>query len=284
MPRPPPESQAPVPSAPTRAQAFGAQLRVQTVQRDGKSFYHFHGVASTVEQPYRMYDWYGEYDEVVDAGAFDKTLGAGPDVAFLLNHAGTTIGAHEVGNARAERRQQRTHLRRVLQPPERSDVADLAPAIGDGDIDEMSFAFRIVRGEWSPDYTQYRILEVDLDRGDVSASTTAPTRNTSISAAPKPGPRRRRRALRAVPPRPRARANERLSDARSDAAAAAPAAQPAPPAVDNTAARVGFVRRGVAARLSSPTDPLSPSSTPPTGGAVTRARERSMQMTDGRAR
>jgi len=32
----------------------------------------------------------------------------------------------------------------------------------------MSFAFQIVRGEWSPDYSQYRIIEFNLHRGDVA--------------------------------------------------------------------------------------------------------------------
>jgi hypothetical protein len=37
-----------------------------------------------------------------------------------------------------------------------------------GDLSEMSFAFRIIRGTWSPDYTAYRIEQVDMNRGDVS--------------------------------------------------------------------------------------------------------------------
>ena len=49
----------------------------------------------------------------------------------------------------------------------------------------MSFAFRIVRGAWSPDYTEYRILEVDLDRGDVSAVNFGANPNTSIAARAK---------------------------------------------------------------------------------------------------
>jgi hypothetical protein len=32
----------------------------------------------------------------------------------------------------------------------------------------MSFAFRIKEGRWSPDYSEYRINEYDIDRGDVS--------------------------------------------------------------------------------------------------------------------
>jgi phage head maturation protease len=47
-------------------------------------------------------------------------------------------------------------------------VAYIAPKIRAGLIDEMSFMFRIVRGQWSPDYMEYRIDEVDIDRGDVS--------------------------------------------------------------------------------------------------------------------
>lgn len=52
--------------------------------------------------------------------------------------------------------------------PEDVDVAYIAPKLSAGLIDEMSFAFRIVRGEWSPDYSQYRISEYDIHRGDVA--------------------------------------------------------------------------------------------------------------------
>jgi hypothetical protein len=37
-----------------------------------------------------------------------------------------------------------------------------------GDLDEMSFAFRVTRQEWSPDYSQRDITEVNLNKGDVS--------------------------------------------------------------------------------------------------------------------
>jgi hypothetical protein len=32
----------------------------------------------------------------------------------------------------------------------------------------MSFAFRIEAGQWSPDYTEYRISRYDIHRGDVA--------------------------------------------------------------------------------------------------------------------
>lgn len=174
-----------VPSDRSRSQAFGAQLRVQTVERDGKSFFHFHGVASTVEQPYKMWDWYGEYDEIVDAGAFDKTLAADPDVVYLLNHRGMTMARTKSGTLELSFDASSGLISDAYCNPERSDVKDLKHAIDDEDVDEMSFAFRIVRGQWSPDYTEYRILEVDLDRGDVSAVNFGANPNTSISARAK---------------------------------------------------------------------------------------------------
>ena len=38
-----------------------------------------------------------------------------------------------------------------------------------GDLDEMSFAFRVNAQEWPPDWSQRDITEVDLNKGDVSA-------------------------------------------------------------------------------------------------------------------
>jgi phage head maturation protease len=48
------------------------------------------------------------------------------------------------------------------------DVSYIVPKIRAGLIDEMSFMFRIVKGMWSPDYTEYRIDAFDIHRGDVS--------------------------------------------------------------------------------------------------------------------
>ena len=61
-------------------------------------------------------------------------------------------------------------------------MRDLTAAIADGAVTEMSFAFRITDGQWSPDYTEYRINAVDLDRGDVSAVTYGANPHTSIEA------------------------------------------------------------------------------------------------------
>lgn len=176
---------AAVPSTRDRSQEFNAQMRSKLIDRDGKKFYQVDGYASTVNQTYQMYDFFGPFDEKIDGGAFDKTLAADPDVAFLLNHRGMTMARTKISKTLELSVDELGLLSRAFLNPERQDVRDMVLAIDDRDIDQMSFAFRIVRGQWSPDYTEYSILEVDLDRGDVSAVNYGANPFTSISARAK---------------------------------------------------------------------------------------------------
>ena len=167
-----------------RKQAFASQMRAAETVRDDKTFITLDGYASTVGVPYVMYDFFGEYTEQIAASAFDVTLGKSPDVAFLLNHTGMTMARTTAGTL--ELSVDEVGLRSVAHlNPLRQDVKDLKHAIDDGNIDQMSFAFRIVNGRWSEDYTQYTITEVDLDRGDVSAVNYGANPDTSISARTK---------------------------------------------------------------------------------------------------
>ena len=176
-----------VPVDGVRIQSFPALLRVaQPIDWFGQLRYQLDGVASTVEQPYRMYDAFGEYDEVISRNAFDQTLLRDPDVAFLVNHKGVTM-ARSRPNAQGQRsldmRMGQTGLEtRAYLNPQRQDVQDLVHAIQDGNITEMSFAFRIDDGEWNDDFSQFRINKVDLDRGDVSAVNYGANPYTSIAA------------------------------------------------------------------------------------------------------
>lgn len=133
------------------------------------------GMASVTERGYVMWDMFGEYTEVVALDAFDATLARNPVVEFTVNHgaggglpmASTRNGTLTLGVVKDG---EETGLRFDADvDAERGDVRDMLRALERGDLAEASFKFRIVRGEWSPDYTQYRILEVDLERGDVSA-------------------------------------------------------------------------------------------------------------------
>lgn len=171
----------PVPVSRSRVAAFSSEIRTQTVEHDGKAFTELAGYASVTERGYQMHDMFGPYSEVVAAGAFDETLRANPDVVFLENHTGRAMA--RTGAGTLELSADDTGLMsRALLNPTRTDVQDLTAAIKDGAVTEMSFAFRITDGTWSPDYTEYRINAVDLNRGDVSAVTYGANPFTSIEA------------------------------------------------------------------------------------------------------
>ena len=130
----------------------------------------FEGYATVYERGYEMWDWYGPYAEVIEAGAGEQSLKTpNLDVPLVLQHlqlhriARTTNGSlilNEDDNGL-----------RTLAPeldPADLDVQLIAPKLRSGLIDEMSFAFRIIEGVWSPDYTEYRIKSYDIHRGDVA--------------------------------------------------------------------------------------------------------------------
>ncbi len=175
-----------VPGTPARNENFTAQLRSTLVERDGKEFVQFEGVASVVETWYEMYDFWGPCNEKVAKGAFDKTLSQSPDVNFLLNHKGMTMARTKVSKTlELWTNEQGSLSSRAFCNAKRQDVQDLRVAIDDGDVDQMSFAFRITDGSWNFDFTEFTILEVDLDRGDVSAVNYGANPNTSIAARAK---------------------------------------------------------------------------------------------------
>lgn len=187
---------------------FASQLRAKKVQRDdGQDWYLVEGYASAFEQGYEMWDWYGPYTEIVSAGAADQTLAADPEVVFRFNHEGTPMAGTR--NGRLELWADAAGLgERAYLNPKRSDVQLLVQAIEDGDVREQSFMFRITAGQWSPDYSEYRISGFDLERGDVGPVTYGANPHTSVSARsgeflsliPSLSPWRRARPWRGFPP------------------------------------------------------------------------------------
>jgi len=127
----------------------------------------FRGYASVTESPYEIEDMFGPYTEVIRAGAFAKTLSDGADVPFKVNHAGLTLARTKSGTMRLAEDSTGLHVEADLDPAS-PDVQSLRSAMNRGDVDEMSFAFRVIRQQWSPDYDQRDITEVSLHKGDVS--------------------------------------------------------------------------------------------------------------------
>lgn len=131
--------------------------------------------ASVTGTPYEMYDAFGPYTEVVSLEAFDATLAADPMVEFTLNHgAGGGLPMAHTRNGTLEltviKDGELTGLwYDASVDPTRTDVADMLKAMERLDLAESSFKFRIIRGQWSPDWMEYHIHEIDIDRGDVSA-------------------------------------------------------------------------------------------------------------------
>lgn len=127
----------------------------------------FEGYASVTETPYQIEDWLGTYSEVVRRGSFGKTLAEQADVPFKINHDGLTLARTKSGTMRLAEDDHGLHVEADLDPSS-PHVQALRSAMERGDVDEMSFAFRVTRQEWSPNYDQRDILEVDLNKGDVS--------------------------------------------------------------------------------------------------------------------
>lgn len=146
------------------------------------------GYASVTDSPYQITDWLGEYTEVIRPGAFARTLDHKDDVRLLLNHEGLplartksgTLALREITDAGEDPQERdQTGLWVEADLDAQSGLAsDVKRAMERGDLDEMSFAFQVVRQEWSPDFSQRDILEVKLF--DVSVVTYPANPATSV--------------------------------------------------------------------------------------------------------
>jgi HK97 family phage prohead protease len=199
-----------------------AQLRAKLETRGDQEYYHLEGIASVTDKAYRMWDVFGEYDEVVTRGAFTDTLAANPDVAFLLNHKGLTMARTSAGTLQLAMADEGLKSDAWLNP-KRQDVKDLILAIEDRSITEMSFAFMLDQGEWSEDFQTFRITKLDINRGDVSAVNYGANPYTSIAA-------RSREIFSDLERLPTGAARAALDQlaARQDLVAATPEPQPEP--------------------------------------------------------
>ena len=175
-----------MPDIKSRGTASGApQSRTYQAQFEVRSLaggkVELNGYASTFEQPYPMFDVFWEYSETVRAGAFAKTISDNADVAYLSNHGGLTMARTASGSLTLREDTLGLHTSATVNTA-RGDVRDLVAAIEDGDVDQMSFGFRVVRQEWSPDYQERAMVELNLNRGDVSAVNFGANPATSIGA------------------------------------------------------------------------------------------------------
>jgi HK97 family phage prohead protease len=125
---------------------------------------------------------FGGFDEQVDRAAFDKTLSAKPDVHFLINHEGRSLARTKSGTLALAT--DKTGLLSEARVDRRTrDGQDLEISMERGDLDEMSFAFRTIRHDWTEDGALRTLLEVNIDKGDVSVVNNGANPNTRIAIA-----------------------------------------------------------------------------------------------------
>jgi len=127
----------------------------------------FSGYASVFNHDYEVYDAFGRFTERLAPGAFTRTLTEDPDVMLLINHQGLPLARTKSGTLQLS--QDSVGLRVSAQLDANDpDVRSILPKMRRGDVDEMSFAFRVNDQVWSEDYSDRTITEVNLARGDVS--------------------------------------------------------------------------------------------------------------------
>lgn len=140
----------------------------------GSGLLHFTGFASVYNRGYEMWDMFGPYTEQVTSGAGAASLAREDlDVPFVLAHdslrriARTTNGSLILSETTIDD-VEGLHVDAPQLDPNDADVAYIAPKLKSELVDEMSFRFRIMAGEWSPDWMEYHINEYDIHRGDVA--------------------------------------------------------------------------------------------------------------------
>jgi HK97 family phage prohead protease len=120
------------------------------------------------------------FSERIAPGAFRKTLSETPDVRLLINHEGLPLARTKNGTLTLS--EDEVGLRFDADLPDTSEARDLWTLIQRGDVDQMSFAFRVIRQKWSADRTERTLTEVSLADGDVSVVTYPAYPTTSVEA------------------------------------------------------------------------------------------------------
>src|SRR5690606_18120990 len=118
----------------------------------------------------------GGWIEQIDRNAFNKTLREKPDLHLLINHAGMPLARtkSKTLDLSVDDHGLKVEARLARTDP---DVQRLETKRRRGDMDELSFAFRVKAQQWGvaegyehleDDLTFRKITEVSLHKGDVS--------------------------------------------------------------------------------------------------------------------
>lgn len=146
------------------------EFRANPDSAAGPSF-RFEGYAATFEQPFEMWDFWGDpYFETLAATACNRTLANQCDTQFLVGHDESGLPMARTKSGTLTLSADGTGLLAVAPALDgrNPQVQQLASAMERGDVDEMSIGFIATAQQWSPDWMERRITEINLSRGDVS--------------------------------------------------------------------------------------------------------------------
>ncbi len=118
--------------------------------------------------------------EYIAPGAFRKTLSETPDVRLLINHEGLPLARTKNGTLTLT--EDEVGLRFDAELPDTNEARDLYTLIERGDVDQMSFAFRVIRQKFNKDRSERTLTEVSLSDGDVSVVTYPAYPTTTVEA------------------------------------------------------------------------------------------------------
>jgi len=120
------------------------------------------------------------FKESIAPGAFRKTLMETPDVRLLINHSGLPLARTKNGTLTLTEDDRGLYMDATIA--DTSEGRDLYKLVERGDVDQMSFAFRVIRQKWSDDRSRRVLTEVSLADGDVSVVTYPAYPTTSVEA------------------------------------------------------------------------------------------------------
>jgi HK97 family phage prohead protease len=118
--------------------------------------------------------------ERIAPGAFRKTLSETPDVRLLINHEGLPLARTKNGTLTLTEDSRGLYMDAEIA--DTTEGRDLYKLVERGDVDQMSFAFRVIRQKWSEDRSTRTLIELSLADGDVSIVTYPAYPTTTVEA------------------------------------------------------------------------------------------------------
>jgi len=144
----------------------------------------FTGYASVFDSPYRVADSRGVYNEIVNPGAFSKTLDEQDDVKFLINHDGIPLARTKSKTLELREDEHGLFVKAKLDESN-PKVAEIASALKRGDLSEMSFGFHAIKDEFSDSgetrtLKELRLLDVSVVTWPANPATLASIRGVDL--------------------------------------------------------------------------------------------------------